>query len=86
MGKVNIHEAKTQLSKLLQRVAAGEEVTIANRGVPVARLVPAQAPPAGRELGAERGHLKIAENFDAALPGQVLAAFWGSRPGKHRVR
>jgi len=45
MSKVNIHEAKTQLSKLLKRVAAGEELTIANRGVPVARLVPAQAQP-----------------------------------------
>jgi len=79
MKKVNIHEAKTQLSKLLQRVAAGEEIAIANRGVPVARLVPAARPKAHRELGTERKHLKIADDFDAPLPADVLAAFLGGR-------
>ena len=77
MKKVNVHEAKTQLSKLLQWVAAGEEITIANRGVPVARLVPATEPKAHRELGIERGHLKIAEDFDAPLPAHVLVPFLG---------
>ena len=83
MKKVNVHEAKTQLSKLLQRVAAGEEIAIANRGVPVARLVPAALPKAHRELGTEREHLKIAEDFDAPLPTEVLAAFLG---GKRRQK
>jgi prevent-host-death family protein len=77
MKEVNVHEAKTQLSRLLQRVAAGEEITIANRGVPVARLVPAAKPKAHRELGIESAHLKIAEDFDAPLPAGVLAGFLG---------
>jgi len=83
MREVNIHEAKTQLSKLLKRVAAGEEVTIANRGVPVARLVAARGPRAQRELGMEREILKIGEDFDAPLPADVLAGFLGK---KHRKR
>ncbi|MGH8403023.1 MAG: type II toxin-antitoxin system Phd/YefM family antitoxin, partial [Gammaproteobacteria bacterium] len=53
MKQVNVHEAKTHLSQLLQRVASGEEITIANRGVPVARLVPATRPKGRRELGME---------------------------------
>lgn len=79
MKEVNIHEAKTHLSRLLQRVAAGEEVTIANRGVPVARLVPAGRPRASRELGMESGRVKIGEDFDAPLPAEVLAGFLGAR-------
>jgi prevent-host-death family protein len=77
MKEVNVHEAKTHLSRLLQRVAAGEEITIANRGVPVAHLVPAARPKVHRELGVESGRLKIAEDFDAPLPAGVLAAFLG---------
>jgi prevent-host-death family protein len=79
MKEINVHEAKTHLSKLLQRVAAGEEVTIANRGVPVARLVPAKRPSGNRELGVERGRLQIAENFDSPLPRDVLAGFLGRK-------
>ena len=51
MIKVNVHEAKTRFSRLLRRVAAGEEITIANRGVPVARLVPVPAERTTRKLG-----------------------------------
>ena len=51
MIKVNVHEAKTRFSGLLRRVAAGEEITIANRGVPVARLVPVPAEGTTRKLG-----------------------------------
>jgi prevent-host-death family protein len=84
--EVNIHEAKTQLSRLLQRVIAGEEIVIANRGIPVARLVPMPQAKAHRELGIESGHLKVAEDFDAPLPATMLAAFHGgeksSKPGK----
>ena len=75
--EVNVHEAKTQLSRLLQRVAAGEEIVIANRGVPVARLVPVQRAKARRELGIESEHLKVADDFDAPLPPALLAAFQG---------
>jgi prevent-host-death family protein len=73
---VNIHEAKTHFSRLLQRVAAGEEVTIARSGVPVARLV-AMEPEKKRPLGFARGKVWIADNFDAPLPNDLLAAFYG---------
>ncbi len=71
MPKVNVHEAKTQLSNLLQRVAAGDEITIANRAVPVARLVPLEQ--AG--LGTERDRVRISSNFDEPLPSKLLAGF-----------
>jgi prevent-host-death family protein len=65
--QVNIHEAKTQLSRLLQKVAEGEEVTIARAGKPVARLV--AVPPQGkRPLGLDRGKIWIADDFDAPDP------------------
>jgi prevent-host-death family protein len=90
--EVNIHEAKTHLSRLLQRVAAGEEVTIARSGVPVARLV-AVEPKAKRPLGFARGEIWIADDFDAPLPEDMLAAFYGgeipkleSKPKKTRGR
>ncbi len=82
--EVNIHEAKTQLSRLLQRVGAGEEIVIANRGVPVARLVPVARAKAHRELGIESGHLKVAEDFDAPLPADILAAFQGREKSSKR--
>ncbi len=74
MPKYNVHEAKTHLSKLLERVAAGEEVIIAKSGVPVARLVPA-APTLERSLGTEKGRVFIADDFDAPLPRDLLKAF-----------
>jgi prevent-host-death family protein len=76
--EVNIHEAKTHLSRLLQRVSAGEEVTSARSGVPVARLV-ALEPKAKRPLGFARGEIWIADDFDAPcpLPDDLLAAFYG---------
>jgi prevent-host-death family protein len=72
---VNIHEAKTHLSRLLNRVASGEDVVIARAGRPVARLVPV-APPAGeRVLGSEKGKFVVPEDFDAPLPEEILAEF-----------
>lgn len=75
--EVNTHEAKTQLSRLLRRVAAGEEITIANRGVPVARLVPVSTQKPKRQLGAYGDTIKIADDFDAPLPDEILDAFEG---------
>lgn len=76
--EVNIHEAKTHLSRLLQRVANGEEVTIARAGVPVARLVPVEpAKKKIRPLGMDRGRVWVAEDFDAPLPDDLLKAFYG---------
>jgi len=82
--EVNVHEAKTQLSRLLKRVAAGEEVTISRAGVPVARLV-AIAPANGeRPLGAMEGQIYIADDFDAPLPDDLLALFYGDEPKRKR--
>lgn len=77
MTTVNVHEAKTHLSRLLQRAAAGEEIVIARAGVPVARLVaysPLQEP---RKPGALKGQIWIADDFDDPLPEEILAAFEG---------
>ena len=71
----NVHEAKTNLSKLLEQTADGEEVIIARAGVPVARLVPVIAPTAERTLGSEQGTLLIADDFDAPLPPDLLESF-----------
>jgi prevent-host-death family protein len=71
---MNVHEAKTHLSKLLERVEAGEEVVIARAGRPVARLVPF-ARRGKRTLGLDAGAGFIAPDFDAPLPDDVLADF-----------
>ena len=68
---VNIHEAKTHLSRLLVEVENGQEVTIARAGRPIARLVPA-GPPRKRELGLERGQIWIAPDFDDPMPDDWL--------------
>jgi prevent-host-death family protein len=72
--EVGVHEAKTNLSRLLRRVAAGEEVTITRGGEPVARLVPA-GKRKQRVLGRDAGRLHIADDFDDPLPADVLADF-----------
>jgi len=74
--EINIHEAKTHFSKLLQRVAGGEEVTIARAGVPVARLVPIKSTNKVRPLGMDRGKIWIADDFDS-LPEDLLKEFYG---------
>lgn len=87
MNKVNVHEAKTRFSRLLRRVAAGEEITIANRGVPVARLVPVPAEEGNRKLGTFHGRMTIPADFDEPLPAAILEAFEGKAPrakGKRR--
>ena len=70
--EVNIHEAKTHFSRLLRKVASGEEVTIARAGVPVARLVPVITQAAKRPLGFDKGKVWVAEDFDAPLPDDLL--------------
>ena len=73
--KVNTHEAKTQLSKLLARVQAGEEIVIARAGTPVARLVPIESHVANRQPGTAMGQVEITDDFDAPLPEELLDAF-----------
>lgn len=72
---VNVHDAKTQLSRLLLRIGQGEEVVIARAGKPVARLVPFAAQPVRRVAGSARGQVWIAPDFNAPLPDEVVAAF-----------
>jgi len=73
---VNVHEAKTQLSKLLEQVEQGGEVVIARAGKPVARLIPFAAP-GKRVLGQDAGRVYIAPDFDAPLPDEILRYFEG---------
>jgi prevent-host-death family protein len=77
MQVFNIHEAKTHLSRLIERVAAGEEIVIARNGKPVARLVPVTAEP--RRPGLLKGRIRIAPDFEAPLPEPIAAAFRGER-------
>ena len=73
--KVNTHEAKTHLSKLLVRVQAGEEIIIANAGKPVARLVPIEQHGGNRTPGTARDQVVIGPDFDAPLPDELLDTF-----------
>ncbi len=74
MSIVNVHEAKTQLSRLLAQVERGEEVVIARNGEPVARLVSCR-PQAKRAFGALRGQIRIDDRFFEPLPEEELAAW-----------
>jgi prevent-host-death family protein len=76
--EVNIHEAKTHLSQLLQRVAKGEEVTIARAGVPVAKLIAAGPQTESRPMGMDAGKIWIAPDFDA--PDPALEALFNDAP------
>jgi prevent-host-death family protein len=73
MDTVNVHEAKTQLSRLLERVAKGEEILIARNGKPVAKLVAVSGTP--RSPGRLKGRLRIGKDFDAPLPAEIATAF-----------
>jgi prevent-host-death family protein len=72
----NLYEAKTSLSRLVDRAAAGEEIVIAKAGKPMARLVPLEAPHPRRVPGGWEGQVWIADNFDDPLPDDILEAFW----------
>jgi prevent-host-death family protein len=75
MPTVNIHEAKTQFSKLIARVEAGEEIVIARDGEPVARLVAIRQPAGKRISGRDRDLFSVPEDFDAPLPDSILSEF-----------
>lgn len=70
---VGVHEAKTQLSKLLADVQSGEEIVITSRGRPVARLVGVE--PAARRFGVDRGAFTVPDDFDAPLDDELLDRF-----------
>ncbi len=75
--EVNIREAKAHLSRLLHRVAEGEEITITRAGVPVAKLVAVETKIKTRPLGFARGKVWVADDFDAPLPDDLLKEFYG---------
>ena len=77
MQTINIHDAKTQFSKLIDAVEHGAQVTIARAGRPVATLTAITAPVPKRKPGALKGKIKISRDFDAALPAEIQAAFEG---------
>lgn len=77
MRLVNIHEAKTHLSRLVEEVCEGEEIVIARAGKPVARLVPVAQTRKRRKLGWLAGRLEVPDDFDAPLPEDVIADFEG---------
>jgi prevent-host-death family protein len=78
MTIVNIYDAKTRLSKLIEEAASGNEVVIARGGKPVARLTRLDAPKRKLKFGVLKGKIKISEDFDAPLPSDILAQFDGS--------
>jgi prevent-host-death family protein len=77
MGVYNVHEAKTHLSRLLERVAEGEEIVIAKSGRPVAKLVRVAVEP--RRPGRLKGRIRVGPDFDDPLPEEILAAFRGDK-------
>jgi prevent-host-death family protein len=78
MRQVNIHEAKTHLSQLVEDAARGDDIVIAKAGRPVARLVAVDDDGAPRPRGLLKGKIWIADDFDAPLPEEILQTFGGS--------
>jgi len=79
MAQVNIHEAKTHLSRLVDAAARGQETIIAKAGKPMARLVPLRAAIRKRKPGSLKGKIWIAEDFDAPMTTEELSE-WAKRP------
>ena len=77
MKIVNIHQAKTTLSQLLESALAGEDVIISKAGKPLARIIPYQLEKKPRTPGYWKDRVKMADDFDAPLPAEILAGFLG---------
>ena len=83
--QVNIYEAKTRLSELVEQAGRGETVIIAKAGTPLAKLVPLNFGPKRRLVfGLMKGKIEIADDFDAPLPDDILAAFEGATKSVNR--
>ncbi len=80
MDSVNLYEAKTNLSQLVDRAAAGEEIVIAKAGRPMARLVPLRRRTTPRPLGLLKGEVVLGDDFDSPLPESMARAFRGEEP------
>ncbi len=79
MIEVSVYAAKAHLSRLLQRAASGEEIVITRHGRPVAKLVSVEGKKAPRKLGLLQGRIRVAKDFDAPLPAEILRAFEDDR-------
>ncbi len=75
MKIINIHEAKTHLSKIAEEVAAGKEIIVGKAGKPMMKLIPITDKQKQIKLGALKGKIKIAEDFDEPLPQKILDSF-----------
>jgi prevent-host-death family protein len=73
---INIHEAKTHLSRIIEEVAGGAEVIIAKAGEPMARLIPMAVKPRPKHLGLLRGKIKVPDDFNSPVP-ELIADFEG---------
>jgi prevent-host-death family protein len=79
MQSINVHEAKTHFSKLIQAAMEGEEIIIAKAGKPAAKLVPIREKRHGVRFGLMKGEIEISDDFDAPLPEDLLSAFEGGK-------
>lgn len=77
MKQVNMHEAKTNLSRLVDEASEGHVIVLAKAGKPVAKLVPIDEPRKPRKPGFMKGKIRVAKDFDAPLPPDVLETFEG---------
>lgn len=77
METVNIYDAKTRLSQLVDRAAAGEDVVVSRNGKPLVRITQLASAPKRIKFGVLKGKLRVAADFNAALPDDVLASFEG---------
>lgn len=77
MKQVNVHEAKTHFSRLLERVQAGEEIVIAKAGMPVARLLPLAPPKGPRRFGQDKDLFTVPDDFDDEDP-RIVGLFQGA--------
>jgi prevent-host-death family protein len=75
MGKINVHDAKTHFSRILNRVQSGEEIIIAKAGKPVARIVPLMTKVGKRTPGSAKGRISITKGFFGPLPNKILEEF-----------
>lgn len=86
MQTINIHEAKTHLSRLVEQAAAGEEIVIAKAGKPVARLMPlAVSVKASRKLGILAGKYAVPDDIDTLFARDIETMFYGTPPGVQRT-
>lgn len=77
---VNIHEAKTHFSKLIQQVVNGEEIIVAKSGVPLIKMIPYEKSSTSRKGGQLKGMMLVKDNFDEPLPREYLKSFYGEEP------